>query len=246
MNETAAVPGFVTKRLGVEVDAVAPDGYDVRLLVNAQCGSCAEFELAPGQTGRAGAHRTVTEIWFITSGRGRMWRRASGHEEIVDLEPGVSVSIPVGTQFQSQAIGYEPLAAVGVTIPAWPGGDEWYEVDGKWKPTVQPQPQVVCTCREWSARYVRKPLANSVGKLSVSGQCTFPTSGYTVELRRHAPQGINPKYLLLDKIVHPPIGIVTQVQTVVPVEYSEATDFHYDFVTILPDTATIQVVALRE
>ena len=50
---------------------------------------------------------------------------------------------PVGTQFQSQAIGYEPLAAVGVTIPAWPGGDEWYEVEGKWKPTVQPQPEAV-------------------------------------------------------------------------------------------------------
>jgi mannose-6-phosphate isomerase-like protein (cupin superfamily) len=143
MNETDVATGFVTKRLGVEVDAVAPDGYDVRLLVNAQCGSCAVFELAPGQTGRAGALRTVTEIWVITSGRGRMWRRANGHEEIVDLEAGVSVSIPVGTQFQSQAIGYEPLAAVGVTIPAWPGGDEWYEVEGKWKPTVQPQPEAV-------------------------------------------------------------------------------------------------------
>jgi len=245
MNETAVATEFVTKRLGVQVDAVAPDGYDVRLLVNAQCGSCAEFELAPGQTGRAGAHRTVTEIWFITGGRGRMWRRANGHEEIVDLEPGISVSIPVGTQFQSQAIGYEALAAVGVTIPAWPGGDEWYEVDGQWKPTVQPQPQAG-TCREWTARFVRKPLANSVGKLYVSGECTFPTPGYSVELRRHAQQGVNRKYLILDKVVRPPIGIITQVQTVVPAEYSETTDFHYDFVTILPDDVTIQVLALRE
>ena len=137
LHETAVPPAFVTKRLGVEVDAVAPDGYDVRLLASAECGSCAEFELAPGQTGRAGAHRTVTEIWFITGGRGQMWRQANGHEEIVDLEPGVSVSIPVGTQFQSRSIGFEPLTAVGVTIPKWPGGDEWYEVDGKWEPTVR-------------------------------------------------------------------------------------------------------------
>jgi len=136
MNDLELATQFATKRLGVAVDAVAPDGYDVRLLVNATLGSCAQFELPPGQTGRAGAHRTVTEIWFVTSGRGRMWRQANGHEEVVDLEPGVSISIPVGTQFQSQAIGYEPLAAVGVTIPAWPGGDEWYEVDGKWEPTV--------------------------------------------------------------------------------------------------------------
>jgi hypothetical protein len=56
-----------------------------------------------------------------------------------------------------------------------------------------------------------------------------------VELQRTQPQGINPKDLLLDKIVHPPTGLVAQVVTDVEVTYSEETTFEYETVTILPD-----------
>src|SRR2546430_2362916 len=102
-----------TKYLGREVDAVAPDGFAVRLLVRDDRGGLAHFELSPGQTARAGVHRTVTEIWYVIAGR--MWRRTKEHEDIVSLEPGAAVTMPVGTQFQSRAIGSEPLAALGVT-----------------------------------------------------------------------------------------------------------------------------------
>ena len=45
--------------------------------------------------------------------------------------PGTCVSIPAGTHFQAAAAASDgPLAAVGVTMPPWPGDDEAYEVPG--------------------------------------------------------------------------------------------------------------------
>jgi len=128
--------GFSTKRLPVTPDVTAPDGSDVRLLLQLGRGSVAHFELAPGMTSKAVAHRTVEEIWFFLKGHGEMWRKLNQHEEVVPVEFGVCISIPVGTHFQFRSLGPGPLAAVGVTMPPWPEGDEAYEVAGKWTPTV--------------------------------------------------------------------------------------------------------------
>ena len=65
-----------------------------------------------------------------------MWRRQGQREEIVPVEPGVCLTIPLGTDFQFRSFGEEPLAAVGVTMPPWPGEGEAIPVQGKWKPTV--------------------------------------------------------------------------------------------------------------
>jgi len=54
----------------------------------------------------------------------------------VDVEAGVCVTIPLGTQFQFRALGNQPLTAVSVTIPPWPGEHEARVVDGPWMPTV--------------------------------------------------------------------------------------------------------------
>ena len=96
----------------------------------------AHFELGPGRTSKAVAHRTVEEIWFVLSGRGEMWRKQDAREEVVPFESGVCLTIPLGTRFQFRSFGYEPLAAVGVTMPPWPGEGEAYEVEGKWEPTA--------------------------------------------------------------------------------------------------------------
>jgi mannose-6-phosphate isomerase-like protein (cupin superfamily) len=65
-----------------------------------------------------------------------MWRRWHDREEIVDVEAGVAISIPVGAHFQFRSGSHEPLAAVGTTMPPWPGEDEAVAVDGPWTPTV--------------------------------------------------------------------------------------------------------------
>jgi len=125
---------FDTKQLPTTRDVVAADGSDVRVLLGLRGGGLAHFTLAAGHTSIAVAHRTVEEIWFVLSGRGQMWRKQDAHEEIVELASGVCVTLPLGTHFQFRATGGEPLAAVAVTMPPWPGEGEAYEVPGPWAP----------------------------------------------------------------------------------------------------------------
>ncbi len=127
---------FSTKRLPSTPDTVAPDGSDVRILLGLTGGGMAHFELAPGATSIAVAHRTVEEIWYILGGRGEMWRKQGDREEIVTVEPDVCLTIPLGTAFQFRSFGSEPLTAVAITMPPWPGEDEAYPVQGKWLPTL--------------------------------------------------------------------------------------------------------------
>jgi mannose-6-phosphate isomerase-like protein (cupin superfamily) len=127
---------FQTKRLGTRPDAIAPDGSEVRILCSVGRGSLAHFTLPPHAVSQAVAHRTVDEVWYFLSGRGQMWRRSPDLEEIVDVEPGVSITIPLGTSFQFRSLSHEPLSAVGTTMPPWPGEDEAFAVGGVWKPTV--------------------------------------------------------------------------------------------------------------
>ena len=127
---------FETKRLPDNPDALAPDGSAVRVLLGLAGGGMAHFELAAGQTSAAVEHRTVEEIWYFVSGRGEMWRKRGPHEETVTVEPGVCLTIPLGTCFQFRSFGPAPLAAVGVTMPPWPGEGEAVSVAGKWTPTA--------------------------------------------------------------------------------------------------------------
>jgi mannose-6-phosphate isomerase-like protein (cupin superfamily) len=129
--------GFSTTRLPARPDAVAPDGSDVRVLLQLRGGSLAHFELPPYQTSIAVAHRTVEEIWFFVTGRGEMWRKLDDQEEVLPVDPGVCVTIPAGTHFQFRSFGDDPLGIIGVTLPPWPGDGEAYEVAGKWTPTVR-------------------------------------------------------------------------------------------------------------
>jgi mannose-6-phosphate isomerase-like protein (cupin superfamily) len=132
----AIVANFSTKLLPMARDAVAPDGSDVRLLPGLDGGSMAHFELAPNLVSKAVTHRTVEEIWFFLSGRGEMWRLQNGRAAIVDVYPGVCLTIPRSTHFQFRSFADEPLAAIGVTMPPWPGDEEAVPVTGEWAPTV--------------------------------------------------------------------------------------------------------------
>lgn len=127
---------FSTKCLPAISDTIAPDGSKVRLLLSLAAGGMAHFELPVGETSAAVAHRTVEEIWFFVGGCGEMWRKQGASEEVVSVHSGVCITIPLGVHFQFRAFGTEPLAAIAVTMPPWPGGCEAYIVDGKWRPTV--------------------------------------------------------------------------------------------------------------
>ena len=132
MSSTA----FDTKRIGTAPDVIATDGCEVRVLCALPRGGMALFTLGPGLVAKAVAHQTVEEIWVVIRGRGHMWRKSGEREEVTELAVGVSVSIPTGAHFQLRSDGAEPLEAVAVTMPPWPGEGEAYIVAGKWPATV--------------------------------------------------------------------------------------------------------------
>lgn len=130
---------FTTTILKSEPNYVAPDGIAIRLLSQLPQGGIAHFELPPGATSSAVSHRTVSEIWYVLTGRGQMWRKQGSIEAIIDVYPGVAVTIPKGTQFQVRSFGHEPLAALGITMPPWPGCEEAVPEKGHW-----PSPLAEC------------------------------------------------------------------------------------------------------
>lgn len=123
---------FASMPLPKEPTILAPDGSDVRVLLGLPSGGMAHFTLAAGKVAQAVTHRSVEEIWFVVSGHGEMWRKQGEREEIIVLEPGVCLSIPLGTHFQFRASASEAVAAVAITMPPWPGANEAVPVQGPW------------------------------------------------------------------------------------------------------------------
>lgn len=113
-------------------DVLAPDSSEIRLLVSTDRGSMVHCTLAAGRTSLAVRHRTVEEVWHFLGGRGEVWRKLGGEEQVVAVEAGVSLTVPTGTHFQSRAIGAEPLTIVIVTMPPWPGKTEATRVADYW------------------------------------------------------------------------------------------------------------------
>lgn len=134
------MPKFDTRALETCERVSAPDGSEVRPLLRFEAGSMAHFSLAAGRTSLAVAHDRVEELWYILSGEGEMWRRGSGREEVVPLQPGVALSIPAGTAFQFRS-GDETLCAVAITIPRWPDEGDAHEVAGPWTPDLDSKGQ---------------------------------------------------------------------------------------------------------
>ncbi|WP_322769128.1 cupin domain-containing protein [Frankia sp. Cr1] len=84
----------------------------------------AHFELRPRAASVPVRHRTVDEIWYFITGHGQMWRRQDEAETVEDVRAGTAITIPVGTSFQFRSTSDDPLAAIGVTMPPWPGSGE--------------------------------------------------------------------------------------------------------------------------
>jgi len=125
------MPGFATQPLPERPDEIAPDGSEVRVLQRLAGGSMIEFRMPAGRTSRAVAHRAVEEVWYVVEGRAELWRKLERQEEIVELRPGMCVTLPRGTHFQFRVTA--DLIVVAVTMPPWPGNDEAYGVAGPWK-----------------------------------------------------------------------------------------------------------------
>jgi len=116
-----------------EYTVLAPDGSEIRELVAVKGGSMVHCTLPPGTVSLAVAHRTVEEVWFFLKGRGQVWRKNDERETVVDVEPGSSLTIELGSHFQFRNTGNEDLCFVIVTMPPWSGNDEAVRVQDYWE-----------------------------------------------------------------------------------------------------------------
>lgn len=107
------------------------------------------------------------------------------------------------------------------------------------------QQRLSCELAAWynlMPRVVTPDKPDTEPIFSVAGKCTFPTPGFSVELKPHTPPSPNPKILLLDAIVHAPTNPVPQAPTEVPVRYGlPKTSTTYERVIILPDNLALIV-----
>ena len=123
---------FDYKELPPDLDTLAPDGSEIRLMSETSRGSMVHCTLMPGEVSAPVAHRTVEEVWYFIEGTGQVWRKHGEEERVMDVGPGGSLSIPVGAHFQFRTTGDRPLRFVIVTMPPWPGDDEAFPVVGHW------------------------------------------------------------------------------------------------------------------
>ncbi len=125
---------FETRTLPEAYDVLAPDGSEIRLLHSLGKASVVHCRLPAGAVSIPVQHRTVEEVWVILAGAGEVWRRQGNREETLTVAPGMSLTIPLGTQFQFRALGDTPLEFLITTSPPWPGEDEAVLLDvGCWK-----------------------------------------------------------------------------------------------------------------
>jgi len=124
-----------TKRLPAAFDLLAPDGSQIRELMHVERGSMVHCTLRRGEVTQATRHRTVEELWYCVAGAGEVWRSDGVHEEVVQLRPGVSLTIPCGVSFQFRAHD-KALELLITTMPPWPGAAEAEPVQGVWPATA--------------------------------------------------------------------------------------------------------------
>lgn len=126
-------------RRAAVADAVAPDGSEIRLLLDERHGegggSMVEATLPPGQVSQPVYHRTVAEMWYILEGYGQVWRcppevDPAGVKPMA-VQPGAALTIPVGWRFQFSAAANSAagLRFLCITIPPWPGAEEAQPAD---------------------------------------------------------------------------------------------------------------------
>lgn len=132
MNKESSAPNLPLARRSTDPDATAPDGSEIRLLIDdrhaARRASLVEVTLPAGQVSKPVWHRTVEEIWYILEGSGQVWRcpPTSQPDSVlpVTVSPGDALTIPTGWRFQFSADAHGPLRFLCHTSPPWPGEDE--------------------------------------------------------------------------------------------------------------------------
>ncbi len=113
----------------------SPAGAEVRVLLTNQHGGIAHCTLKNKKISKVVRHKTVSEFWHVLSGKGAIWRRNETGASITPLEAGITIDIPLGSDFQYRSDDGD-LVFICVTMPPWPRSDEVSYVEkGAWEPS---------------------------------------------------------------------------------------------------------------
>ena len=123
---------FATMSMPAEVDAIAPDMSEIRVLLATNGASMAHGTLPPMGISLTVRHKTCDEIWYVLGGEADVWRKQGDREETVRARAGVCLTLPAGTHFQFRTAGSEPFRFLMATIPPWPGPDECVREPDHW------------------------------------------------------------------------------------------------------------------
>lgn len=128
-------PAFPIAKLTPGAKRIGPCGSELRDLATCSRGGLTHCILHPGCVSRAIRHSTADLLWYVVSGRGEVWRRHDGTEQVDFLEPATSVAIPCGTAFQFRVLGEQPLIIVIATLPFEAGAEDSAAAPGPWVPS---------------------------------------------------------------------------------------------------------------
>ena len=125
-----------TQLLQKKYQHTSPAGAEIRMLMSNAMGGMVHCTLKDGKISKPVTHITVNELWYVISGHGEIWRRQNKDELVTPLYSGVTIDIPLGTDFQYRSIPGSDLVFICITMPPWPGANEvCYLNKGIWVPT---------------------------------------------------------------------------------------------------------------
>jgi mannose-6-phosphate isomerase-like protein (cupin superfamily) len=91
-----------------------------KVILNNSMGGVIHYTLPSGTKSQKIKQNMVRELWYITAGSGEIWRKNCNEESIVPLSVGVSIDIPLGTEFQYKSSHNSELIFTCVIMPKWP------------------------------------------------------------------------------------------------------------------------------
>jgi hypothetical protein len=100
------------------------------------------------------------------------------------------------------------------------------------------------TTHSWKAWVNLMPGADKT--VHVTGQVRVNSGGWKAQLVKRVPQGINPDILLLDLVIAPPTGPVTQPVLDLPVHFQEKTSGRPTRVQVFCDASVVADLKVEE
>jgi mannose-6-phosphate isomerase-like protein (cupin superfamily) len=110
----------------------SPDGAEVSVLGRLASGQLTLFSFTSNQISRAVRLVDIEEIWCFIKGEGLFWIEIDNQSKILEIKPGLTVTLPKGAAFQCKNLGRGPIIAIASVFPAWPGSSAIHAIDGPW------------------------------------------------------------------------------------------------------------------